>query len=362
MIKDLSIREKVGQMLIVGLDSNTISERIKNLIINYKISGVILYRKNFKTYDDMVKLIEELKKLNSGNKIPLFIAVDQEGGRVNRMPPEFHNLLSAYRLASTKNIEVIKTSGEITGEILEKSGYNMNFSPVLDVLRDNTTQSIGNRSFGDNAEEVSKYGIEIMKKLQKHNIIPVIKHFPGQGRAKVDSHYLLPSIKKIDNEDVLPFKEAIKNGADTIMIGHLLVKNISRIYPASLSKKMIKKLRLKYKFKGVIITDDLKMKAIRYIYGTKWALKKAIYVGNDLILFRFKQKEEIDAIESVIKLVENGKIKQRRIDRSVERIIALKEKYKIKDDAQIEKCNVDEINKRIDKVNDFVKEFDNDKK
>lgn len=355
MLEELSIREKVGQMLIIGLDSNTINERIKNLIVNYKISGVILYRKNFNTYDDMISLIKDLKKLNSNNKIPLFIAVDQEGGRVNRMPPEFHNLLSAYKLASYKNIEIIKEAGDITGEMLEKSGFNMNFSPVLDVLREQTTESIGNRSFGDNAQDVSRYGIEVMKQLQKHNVISVIKHFPGQGRAKLDSHYLLPSINKIDEQDIIPFKNAIENGADFIMVGHLLVKNISRLYPASLSKKMIKKIRLKYKFRGVIVTDDLKMKAIRYIYGTKRALKKAIYVGNDLILFRFNKKDEIEGIETIIKLVEKGKIKQRRIDKSVKRIIALKRKYEIDDNKNIEKCNIQEINDRIDKVNKFEK-------
>ena len=139
-----------------------------------------------------------------------------------------------------------------------------------------------------------------------------------------------------------------------MMSGHMIVKNVSRIYPASLSKKMIRKIRLKYNFKGVIITDDLKMRAIRYIYGTKWALKKAIYVGNDLVLFRFKQKEEIDAIENIINLVEKGKIKERRIDKSVKRILDLKQKYGLSDNMQIERCNIEEINNRIDIVNELI--------
>ena len=357
MIENLSLREKIGQMLIVGLDSNIINERIKNLILNYKISGVILYRKNFNTYEDMVKLISELKQLNSKNKIPLFIAVDQEGGRVNRMPPEFHNLLSAYKLANTKNLDLVRTAGDVTGEMLSKSGFNMNFAPVLDILRKDTTESIGNRCFGENAEDVSKYGIETMKQLQKHKIVSVIKHFPGQGKARADAHFLLPTVKKIENQDTLPFQNAIKNGADIIMLGHLLVKDTSKIYPASLSKKMIRKLRLKYHFKGVIITDDLKMKAIKYIYGTKWAFKKAFYVGNDMVLFRFNKKEEIESIESVIKLVERGKIKQRRIDKSVKRVIELKKKYGLDDNSKIEKCNIEEINKKIDDINEFVNNY-----
>ena len=100
MLKELTLNEKIGQMMMVGMDGNTIDDRIRKLILNYKVGGVILYRKNFKTYNDMLKLIYDLKELNSSNKVPLFIAIDQEGGRVNRMPPEIHNIKNAYTLAS----------------------------------------------------------------------------------------------------------------------------------------------------------------------------------------------------------------------------------------------------------------------
>lgn len=357
MIDEMSLKEKIGQMLIVGMDGNKVNDRIKNLIENYKISGVILYRKNYNNYNEMIEVIKELKMLNSKNKVPLFIAIDQEGGRVNRMPPEFHNLYSPLKLSKLKDINVIKEAGDITGEMLQKSGCNMNFSPVLDILSKQTTEAIGNRCYGENDEDVSKYGIEVMKQLQKHNIVSVIKHFPGQGACKADSHYLLPSIKKIEKNNIEPFVSAIKNGADIMMVGHMIVKNISRIYPASLSRKMIKKIRLKYKFKGVIITDDLKMRAIKYVYGTKDALKKAIYAGNDLVLFRFNRKEEIDAIEMLIKLANKGKIKQRRIDRSVKRIIELKQKYNFSDNINIDRCNIEEINSRIDCINSKVDNY-----
>ena len=357
MIDKMSINEKIGQMLIVGMDGNRVNDRIKNLIENYKISGVILYKKNYSNYSEMIEVIKELKTLNSKNKIPLFIAIDQEGGRVNRMPPEFHNLYNPLKISKLKEISIIKETGDITGEMLQKSGCNMNFSPVLDVLNKQTTEAIGNRCYGQNSDDVSKYGIEVMKQLQKHNVVSVIKHFPGQGACKMDSHYLLPSIKKIEENNIKPFISAIHNGADIMMVGHMIVKSISRLYPASLSRKMIKKIRLKYNFKGVIITDDLKMRAIKYIYGTKEALKKAIYAGNDLVLFRFNKKDEVDAIEMLIKLVKKGKIKQRRIDRSVKRILALKQKYNISDSIAIEGCNIEEINSRIDIINNKVDNF-----
>lgn len=356
MIKNLTLKEKIGQMMMVGIDGDTIDTRIKNLIMNYKIGGVILYRKNFKSYQDMLRMIADLKELNLYNKIPLFIAIDQEGGRVNRMPSEFHNILSAYKLANTKNVNVVREAGEITGTMLYESGINMNFSPVLDVLNKNTSQAIGNRCFGNNSEDVSKYGIQMMQQLQKHKVISVVKHFPGQGAVKLDSHYMLPSIKSISEEDITPFKNAIKRGADAIMVGHVIVKDSNRFVPASLSKKMIKDIRLKYNFRGIIMTDDLKMRAVRYIYGTKRALKKAFLAGNDMVLFRFKRGEEEKAIKHIFKLAERGRIKEGRIDRSVARILEMKEKYEISDKMEIKGCNIEEINNRIDIVNSFVEE------
>lgn len=356
MIENLSLKEKIGQMMMVGLDGTTVDERIKNLIINYKIGGVILYKKNFKTYRDMIKLISDLKELNSFNKLPLFIAIDQEGGRVNRMPSDLYNLPSAYKLYKKNNINVIKEAGDITGTLLHESGYNMNFSPVLDVLNQNTSEAIGNRCFGDNPESVSKYGVQMMQQLQKNKIISVIKHFPGQGAAKVDSHYLLPSIKQINQRDITPFKEAFSQGADAVMVGHMIVKECNRFLPASLSKKMIKDIRTKYKFRGLIMTDDLKMRAVRYFYGTKNAMKKAFLAGNDVILFRFKKNDEEKSIKYILKLAEKGKIKETRINRSVARILDMKEKYQISDKCEVIGCNIEEINTRIGTVNAFIEE------
>lgn len=356
MLKELTLNEKIGQMMMVGMDGNTIDDRIKKLILNYKVGGIILYKKNFKSYADMIKLIHDLKELNSSNKVPLFIAIDQEGGRVNRMPPEIHNIKNAYILSRTKNANVIREAADITGTILEESGFNMNFSPVLDVLGKGTTEAIGNRCYGDNPEEVSEYGIQTMKQLQKHKVISVIKHFPGQGVSKFDSHYILPSVKEIKKEQAKPFVDAIEQGADAMMVAHMRIKNISRYTPASLSKKVIKEIRLKYNYKGIIMTDDLKMRAVRYLYGTRRAVKKAFIAGNDLILFRFKRSDEEKCIRYIQRLVRIGKISEQRINQSALKIIDMKEKYELSDKKEIKGCNIDEINNRIDMVNSYVEE------
>lgn len=354
-IKELSLQEKIGQMIIIGMDTNYITDRIKDMILKYKIGGIILYRKNFNTYQDMLKLIKNLKDLNRKNKIPLFIAIDQEGGRVNRMPREIKNLPSANQIAITGGEELVRASANITGQILRKSGFNLNFSPVLDIKRFENNHAIGDRSFGSDKEEVAKFGITAMKELQKNKVVSAIKHFPGHGATKQDSHNFLPvineKIEKLEKEDMYPFEQAIKNGADVVLVGHLLIKNITGIYPASLSRKFIAKyLRMKYRYNGVIITDDLKMKAIKVLYGTKLSVRKAFEAGNDIIVFRYNNKKEVEVIEQIISLVKKGKIKENRINKSVKRIIDLKNKYEISDTEEIQGIEIEKVNKEIETI------------
>lgn len=358
-IKELSIKEKIGQMIIVGIDSTYITERTKKLILDYKIGGVILYRKNFKTYEDLLNLVKELKSLNRSNKIPLFISIDQEGGRVNRMPKEIMNLPSASKIANTKNIDLVREAASVTGEILKKSGFSMNFSPVLDIKRFEDNHAIGDRCYGENKEDVIKYGIPVMEELKKQGIISVIKHFPGHGATKKDSHFMLPTIqiplKTLEQDDMEIFNEAIKRGADAILVGHLRIKRLTGMYPASLSRKfIIRTLRKKYKFKGLIISDDLKMRAIKFIYGPQLAIRKAFEAGNDVIIFRFDRKQEEAAINEVINLTKKNRIREYRINRSVKRILEMKEKYGVSDLEQVERIDVDKINLRISEIKEGV--------
>lgn len=303
----------------------------------------------------MLKLIGDLKELNKDNKIPLFIAIDQEGGRVNRMPKEIENLPSANKVAAVGGEELSKQSAQITGRILKKSGYNLNFAPVLDIKRFNGNHSIGDRSFGEDKEVVAKCGIAVMKELQKQGIVSVIKHFPGHGSTTKDSHYMLPIISKkieqLEKEDMYPFEQAIKNGADAILVGHLLIKNVTGIYPASLSRKFISRyLRKKYKYNGLVITDDLKMRAIKFLYGADIAVKKAFQAGNDIIVFRFNHDEEKRVIEKIIKLTKKRKIRESRINKSVQRIIKIKEKYNILDKMPDENIEIQQMNSEIKKI------------
>ena len=327
-IDDLSLTEKLGQMLIVGIEGNNITNRVKKLILEYKVGGIILYKKNFNSVDEMISLIKKLKELNKANKIPLFIAIDQEGGRVNRMPKELLNLPSANLIAHKLGTKGVHDSSRITAEILSKSGFNMNFAPVIDINRFMGNKVIGDRSFGEDADTVSKLGAIQMDEFRNKNIVSVIKHFPGHGATTKDSHFILPridmNIKTLEKEDMKPFERLINQGADGVLVGHLKIKGVTSGKPCSLSRKfIIKYLRKKYHYRGLIISDDLKMRAIKNWYGYKKAVIDAIHAGNDIVIFRYNQKQEEKTILNLMDKVKSGKLNNYRINQSVKRILTV---------------------------------------
>lgn len=353
-VKDLSLEEKVGQMLMIGLNMSNPIGKIEELILKYKVGGVLLYKKNYKNYHQLVELVNYIKKLSSANKIPLLIAIDQEGGRVNRMPPEFKNIPAVNKLAKYKEEDLVEKASLITGKMLYQTGFNMDFAPVLDIKRFGDGQAIGDRAFSENKEEVIKYGIEMMKGLKSKNIIPVIKHFPGHGATTKDTHFVLPTIRKdlkeLEEEDMKPFEEAIKAGADCILIGHLKIKKATFAYPTSMSKRFIGRyLRKKYHYNGIIITDDMRMKSVRTFYGKNKPIKKAFEAGNDIILFKYGKKEKV--IEEIINEVKKDKKKEARVNKSVRRILKLKERYGINNNEIKENEDfVKEMNKQIHEI------------
>ena len=350
-IEELTIQEKIGQMFMIGLEEN-FSDKTIEMIKKYKIGGIILYKKNYSSYEQMLKIVNTIKDSNVINKVPMFISIDQEGGRVNRMPADIKNIKSAKAIADTKDIKLVKESGRILGEMLNSTGINMNYAPVLDIKRFEENHPIGNRCYGEKKEDVIKYGIEVMKEIQKQKVISVIKHFPGHGTTKKDSHFRIPkisaNIKEVEKEDIIPFKEAISQDADAIMIGHLVIKDIDKKYPASISKKVIQKY-LK-DFKGLIITDDLKMFAIRLHYNLKRAVVKAIEAGNDIVMVGVSYDEIKQILKYVCKQVEKGKLNVDRINQSVEKIIRMKEKYEISN-KNAKGFDIKEINARIENIN-----------
>ena len=351
-LNNLSKEEKIGQLLMVGMDTNIITDRVKELIQKYKIGGVILYKKNFNSYQEIISIINQLKELNKNNKIPLFIAIDQEGGRVDRLPSEFLKFPSANLLAEQNDYNLIENDAEVITKVLAETGFNLNFAPVLDLKNFNPKHAIGDRAFSKDVEVVSKCGEIFVNEHKKNNIVPVIKHFPGHGATKRDSHFVLPIVRKnielLEKEDMKPFENVINKGADAMLVGHLIIPKVSKLYPASLSRKFIYKyIRKRLRYNKLLITDDLKMRAIRLVYGRKYAVKKAFYAGSDIIVFRFNKRQEKKSIESLQKLYDKN---VGRVNRSVKRILKAKEEYNINDNLVENKLDIEKINEEIKSI------------
>lgn len=356
-LNNMSLKEKIAQMLILDFDAKTSEEELCNIIKNNKIGGILLFRRNYSDYNDMVRLINTLKNANKDNNIPLFISLDEEGGRVNRLPSEVEKFKPAFTYSKTKDISIIKNSGALIGEILNKTGINLNYGPVFDIKRFEDNHAIGDRCYGENASDVINYAIPVSNEIKNKGVVSVIKHFPGHGATSKDTHLFLPSIKKslneLENEDIKVFKSAIDENADAIMLGHLIVKSLDRLNPASLSKKVISYLKNECGFDGLVVTDDLKMGAIRLIYRPKLASYKALKAGNDLILVGAEAKNIDKIINYIYKKVKNNDELIIKINESVNKIAEVKNKYKISDEP-VKGIDIDEINKKIIKLNNSI--------
>ncbi|KQL35060.1 beta-N-acetylhexosaminidase [Psychrobacillus sp. FJAT-21963] len=350
VIKEMSLEEKVGQMIFAGIDGTSLSKESRLLISNDKVGGIILFKDNLKDVDQSISLLNELKGENEKNKFPIFLGVDQEGGRVSRLP-ELIQLPTNQEIGRLNDSSLSYNIGNLLGKELNAFGFNLDFAPVLDINSNPKNPVIGDRSFGNNARIVSTLGIQTMKGIQHQRVIPVVKHFPGHGDTAVDSHKELPIIQKSLEElqalELIPFNDAIKNGADVVMVGHILMPKIDPTYPSSMSNELITNiLREKLKFEGVVITDDMTMGAILDNYKIGEAAVEAVKAGNDIVLIAHDYVNIKEAIDSILLAVNEGQISEERINTSVERILLLKEKYKLSNE-RVDRVNIEELNQTI---------------
>jgi len=351
-IAKMSLDEKIGQMLLVGIEGTSLDESAKKMITQDKIGGIILYADNISNLQGMVKLINSLKETNKSQPSPLFISVDQEGGKVSRMPKEFASIPSNRIVGNTNDPSLAQTMGELLGRELAITGYNMDFAPVLDVNSNTKNPVIGDRSFGTSAAKVTKMGIAEINGLRSQNIIPVVKHFPGHGDTSVDSHLELPVVNKTAQQlaklEWIPFKAAIKENVEAVMVAHILFPKLDPDMPASLSKVIIgDQLRRDMGYNGVVITDDLTMGAIVKHYSLGTAAIHTIQAGSDILLIAHGYDNEKLVFNKIKQSVKNGTISETRINESVKRILTLKNAYHLSDQKNISVTNVTNLNQDI---------------
>lgn len=353
-ISDMSIDEKIGQMILAGISGTTLNANTKSLISQYKVGGIIAYKENVENPTQTAQLLNSLKTENAKNRIPLFLSIDQEGGDISRLPGNLLDLPTNHQIGRINNSTFSFEIGTLLGKEVKGFGFNLNYAPVLDVNSNPNNPIIGNRSFGNSPEIVSKLGIQTMKGIQSQNVIPVIKHFPGHGDTSVDSHLELPkvnkSLKDLEQLELIPFKKAIEGGTDVVMVAHILLPKIDATYPASISKNIITGiLRNQLDFTGVVITDDMTMDAIEKNYDLGEAAVQSVKAGSDIIMVAHDYNKIVKVIHALKLAVANGEISEERIDESVHRIIQLKRKYNL-DQGKVNGVNIGELNHAIERV------------
>ena len=352
-IDSMTLEQKIGQLFIVGFEGDIINDEIIDLVKNQEVGGLIYFSRNVVDSNQIITLNNEIKAIKKD--IPLFISVDEEGGVVSRVPDEFLKLPSSGYIGKFDDENLSYNIGSIIAKELKSLGFNMDFAPVLDIDSNPNNTVIGERAFGNNADIVLKLGIKTMEGLRDGGIIPVVKHFPGHGDTDIDSHYGLPIVTKtleeLNNLEFIPFKNAIENGADVVMVSSIILSSIDSEYPATMSKKVTTDiLRNKLNFDGVIATDDMTMGAIMDNYNLTDAVIMAINAGNDLILVCHGYDDIIKSISAVKDAVSSNIISEERIDESVYRILKLKEKYRVNDDIISNEIDIEGINLEINSL------------
>lgn len=354
ILKNMSLEEKIGQMIFAGADGTNYDQAADNLIHQYHVGGIIFNKKNFFSVDQTIQFINKIKLENADNPFPIFLGVDQEGGRVAKLPGNLTPIPTNLKIGSVGGSDFSYAIGELLGQEVRSFGFNMNFAPVLDVNSNPNNPVIGNRSFGNNADIVGRLGIQTMKGIQSENVIAVVKHFPGHGDTATDSHLELPRVNKsldeLESLELLPFQQAIQEGVDVVMIAHILLPQLDSVNPSSMSEVIITDLlRNQLNYDGVVITDDMTMQAITDHYDIGAASVQSVIAGSDIIMVAHDYNKVVKVFDTLHAAVVNGEISEERIDESVIRIIQLKEKYQL-NDKQVDSVNINVLNQQIQKV------------
>lgn len=325
IVESMPQTEKLGQMVMIGIQGTKVDDDSLYMLNQYHMGGVILFDRNMENPEQVKQLTSDLQA-QSNEKVPLFIGIDEEGGDVVRMAEKLTPPPSQKEIGATGDIEQAKTWAIKTAKSLKDMGINVNFAPVADV------GSNDKRSYSTDTNTVIDFVRAATKGYQQENIIYSLKHFPGIGKGRVDSHVDSSSIdvakEVLMTEDVIPFKTIIDENDPNdyfILVSHLKYPALDEEYPASLSSKiMTDLLRNELGYKGIIITDDMEMGAVANHNDFRSIGVKAVKAGADIVLVCHEYEHQQEVYLGLLDAVNSGEISQERIDESVKRIIKVK--------------------------------------
>ena len=325
----MSVRDMVGQMFMISMGGTRPNYYVNKMIRERNIGGVLLFGYNMRSEAQTRALTGSLQRLSMRTEpsIPLFIAVDQEGGEISQAPwvaPQ----PAAARVGARGDPAEARAIAERIGRDLLRAGVNTDLAPVVDT---GFGAAIGARSFGEDPELVAEMGAAAVEGFEAAGVVSAAKHFPNHGAASSDSHRTLPvvdhDLATLRSHDLPPFEAAVAAGVPMVMVGHLLYPAIDPERPASLSPEAVGVLRGELGFEGVVVTDDLAMTGATGGGPPARAAVEAVKAGADLLIISSIPEQQADAYDAVVAAVESGEIPQRRIQASVERILKVKGDY-----------------------------------
>ncbi|MGZ3721970.1 MAG: beta-N-acetylhexosaminidase [Bdellovibrionales bacterium] len=333
--------DKIGQLLIIGIRDKVLTQDEAEFIITNNIGGVILFARNIESPEQTHALIKSIQSLRhkTRDKLPLFISIDNEGGRVLRHKAPFTIWPALGKLGKIDSTSLAFKFGMGMASELKAVGFNLDFAPCVDVLTNPKNTVIGDRSLSSDPEQVAKLASALVRGYIKGGIIPCAKHFPGHGNTLLDSHEALPvedsDLERLREVEMVPFKKVFRARLDMVMTSHIKFQKIDPDFPVSLSEKFIQGiLRTELRYRGLVISDDLDMKALANNFSVEEIPVRALQAGTDILLYCNIFEHPQIALDAVSKAVKDHKISAKQIDESYNRVVTLKKDVLTKPDAE----------------------------
>ena len=308
-------------LFCVGFDGLTVPDTLERLLAQ-GLGGVILFKRNLESLEQICRLTADL---HEAAPTPLLIGVDQEGGRVTRLPTPFLAPPAAGLLGRLDDPDLTKELAQAVGRELQAAGINWNLAPVLDIHTNPANPVIGDRAYGDDPRRVARMGLAALRGFEEANVLATAKHFPGHGETAVDSHLALPeslqTAARWRGVEFLPFREAIRQEVPSIMVAHLACPALDPCAPASLSRIVITDiLRHELGFDGLVVSDDLEMGAIASRFDVGEAAVRFLEAGGDLVLVCRDVDLQRAALAAVESAVGSGRLSGAQVQASLDRI------------------------------------------
>lgn len=340
-LDDLSLEEKIGQMLCLGWGGGdsylAVNAQARRCMTELHAGGMIVMGRNVSPAHvkplppiDAAGVRTMLDELQSLARVPLLIPTDQEGGRVARFGTEpFTRMPSALAIGRTGDATLAREAARITAQELAAVGVNWDFAPVADVNSNPDNPVIGDRSFGNEPGVVARAVAQQVRGYQSGGVLACAKHFPGHGDTALDSHFALPTLpftkEQMQARELVPFREAIASDTASIMTAHILFPALDAEYPATMSRAILTGLlREELGFDGLVVTDCLQMKAVADKWGTPHAALKAAQAGADILLICHTWEQQQGAYTILLDAARSGELPLERIDEAVGRVLAAK--------------------------------------